>query len=108
MLMAVVVRYFGGTRLGAGGLVRAYSASVQQAVEQLSLIDNIPLTQIKLLCSYPCEATVRHLLNECEGEILSSHYGEQVELQLEIPLVAKQSFLEKLNNQENGQFQQLK
>jgi uncharacterized YigZ family protein len=103
-IMAVVVRYFGGTRLGAGGLVRAYSAAVQQATEQLSLIENIPLSQISLTCNYACEAVVRHLLNESQGEILNSEYGGEVALTLQLPTAASGPFLEKLNNQANGQF----
>ena len=104
-IMAVVVRYFGGTRLGAGGLVRAYSAAVQLATEQLTLIENIPLSQLKLQCDYPCEAVIRHLLTEADGEILNSRYDAQVNLTLELPQAVEASFIEKLTNQANGQFQ---
>lgn len=106
-IMAVVVRYFGGTRLGAGGLVRAYSAATQQATEQLSLHQNIPLCQLSLQCSYSCEAVIRHLLDEAQGKLVSSDYAEQVTLSIELALAERDVFLEKLNNQANNQFQLL-
>ncbi|MGK0440949.1 MAG: putative YigZ family protein [Pseudohongiellaceae bacterium] len=104
-IMAVVVRYFGGIRLGAGGLVRAYSAAVQQATEQLNLIENIPLIQISIICNYACEAIIRHLLSESQGEIITGNHGGEVALCVQLPAAGSRHFLQKLTNQANGQFQ---
>ncbi|MCR8922740.1 YigZ family protein [Dasania sp. GY-MA-18] len=103
-IMAVVVRYFGGTRLGAGGLVRAYSAAVQQASEQLSLQRHIPLSQLSLQCSYPCEAIVRHLTDKVQGRIIEASYGADVQLLIELPSAELSAMLSQLGNQAPGQF----
>lgn len=58
-IMVVVVRYFGGIKLGAGGLVRAYSTATQQAVEGLSLRELQPTSRRTLRAPYADEAELR-------------------------------------------------
>lgn len=69
---AIVIRYFGGIKLGAGGLVRAYSQAVQQAVERLPLIEKKSLTEVYIKTAYSMESQVRYWLKD--AEILSTHY----------------------------------
>ncbi|WP_339669455.1 YigZ family protein [Dasania marina] len=106
-IIAVVVRYFGGTKLGVGGLVRAYTAAVQQATEQLALQQHVPLSQLKLQCSYPCEAIVRHLIEQVQGRIVDADYGAEVKLCLELPSAEQAALLSQLGNQAPGQFSRL-
>lgn len=67
--MAVVSRYFGGVKLGAGGLVRAYSTATQNAVEGASLEKFIPAEIIKLACEFSAEANLRHFLSGIDASI---------------------------------------
>jgi len=80
-VMAVVVRYFGGTKLGVGGLVRAYGAAVQQAIEKTTLLKQIAKVPLSLKFDYAFEANIRHLLSESESEIISCEYTECVTMQ---------------------------
>ncbi len=57
---ALVVRYFGGTKLGTGGLVRAYTDAVRQAVERAPIEPLVVREQRSLLVSYADEPRVRH------------------------------------------------
>ena len=84
-VMAIVIRYFGGIKLGAGGLVRAYSQAVEQAFAEAELIEIIP-TVIKT-CSVPFaqEQFVRHQAGQHQSEIVKVNYSNTVELRLEIP-----------------------
>lgn len=79
-VMAVVVRYFGGTKLGVGGLVRAYGAAVQQAIEEATLVRQIPRCSVSIACDYASEANVRHAIGVGEGLITDCEYGEGVVL----------------------------
>ena len=79
-ILLVVVRYFGGTKLGAGGLVRAYSSSASGVMECLEVVTNTPLREARLRLDYAEEQPVRRLLEELEVTVSSSTYREHVEL----------------------------
>lgn len=59
---AVVTRYFGGVKLGAGGLVRAYSSSVAQAVEQAGKVKKVPMGSYTFQCSVADSGKIMNLL----------------------------------------------
>jgi len=61
-VVAIVTRYFGGVLLGAGGLVRAYSASVAQALEQVTLMRRVELTQVTLTVPLADAGWLEHAL----------------------------------------------
>ncbi len=84
-ILLVVVRYFGGTKLGAGGLVRAYSSSASGVMESLEVVTNTPLREARLRLDYAEEQPVRRLLEELELTVSSSTYGEHVELLIRFP-----------------------
>lgn len=83
-IICVVSRYFGGIKLGAGGLVRAYSNSTRSAIEQLTVKKKVELSLIQLQFPYPFESSVRHYLETSKIRINKVNYHEQVLLQLEI------------------------
>ena len=70
----------GGTKLGAGGLVRAYGTAVQQASELLTLIDKIPQQEVTIECDYADEPALRRWIEANDGSLLSSNYTNLVVL----------------------------
>lgn len=84
-IVVVVSRYFGGTKLGTGGLVRAYTSSVQDALDKLPLEDCVALKSITLKFDYQYENTVRQVLNKFSLEITDSIYTDNVDMKLEVP-----------------------
>lgn len=56
----VVTRYFGGTKLGVGGLVRAYSEAVEEAVQSAKLLKIVNVTPVKIVCEYKELSSVIH------------------------------------------------
>ena len=103
--LAVVVRYFGGVKLGAGGLVRAYSAAVSQATALASFTTISPQRELSLSLAFSDEARLRQLLQQCGGEVLTQHYSQQVELSVRLPEPAVTDFIEQMNNVTAGQAQ---
>jgi len=84
-LCAVVVRYFGGTKLGTGGLQRAYGASVRQALSLLKTTIKIPMVYKSLACQYTQVNDVMHLLELRNCIIKEQKFTDNVELILAIP-----------------------
>lgn len=75
--LAVVVRYFGGIKLGAGGLIRAYSRSVKEAVQHADLVTIEPRLQYSLTFSYDLIGKLEHALVD-KATIINKEYGEFV------------------------------
>ena len=82
---AVVVRYFGGTKLGTGGLQRAYGASVRQALGFLQTKIKIAMVHKTLACQYTQVNDVFHVVELAEAEVINQNFSEQVALTIAIP-----------------------
>ncbi|MBN7796231.1 IMPACT family protein [Parahaliea mediterranea] len=84
-VLVIVVRYFGGIKLGAGGLVRAYSAATREAVEAAPCRQREQLACWRARGDFACEQPLRHWLDQHGGYLDSVCYGEQVQLDLRAP-----------------------
>ena len=102
-IVVVVTRYFGGTKLGTGGLVRAYSSSVQFGLDKLELIESVPFKHGKIEFSYEHENQVQQLLRQLDVEITNINYSQTVELFFDIPLNLAEKLSENLGNVTKGQ-----
>ncbi|HSV50600.1 MAG TPA: YigZ family protein [Burkholderiaceae bacterium] len=101
-VLATVVRYFGGVKLGAGGLVRAYTDAVAQA---LLGAQKIPLERQQLLrCSVPyaLEGLLRRELEAAGAPLLQVQHGSLVELQFSLPQPVAAAFVERINEAGQG------
>ena len=85
-IIVVIIRYFGGIKLGAGGLVRAYSASTQQAIEQVETLNKVPMISRTLACDYAVEPELRRFIASLAGEIKNADYGLQLVCEVHLPL----------------------
>jgi len=81
----VVTRYFGGIKLGKGGLVKAYTAAVQAAFEKLPRSLHIDWAELRATVDYPRLAPLERRLADFECEVLATDYAERVFLQLRLP-----------------------
>jgi uncharacterized YigZ family protein len=82
---AVVIRYFGGIRLGTGGLVRAYAGSVQKVLEELPLDKFIPSKRVRFVLPYADEDALRRLLNIQGFALEDICYTHEVEIYACLP-----------------------
>ena len=77
-VIIIVVRYFGGIKLGAGGLTRAYAGSAQAAVDEMVLLPYIPMTQVQILAEFATEAQCRYVVETLNGHIDDVAYSQHV------------------------------
>ncbi len=78
----VVTRYFGGTKLGTGGLVRAYSEAVKEVLAILPLAEKVPTHTVMLALPYNMLERVRLLVAEENGRILDETFAADVTMTL--------------------------
>jgi uncharacterized YigZ family protein len=83
---AIVTRYFGGTKLGVGGLMRAYRGAVGAALQQVTLEPFVPLLRVEILCDFAEESRVRFLAGQHNGVCGEAVYSDSVRLTVQLPV----------------------
>ncbi|UJF22237.1 YigZ family protein [Shewanella sp. OMA3-2] len=102
---AIVIRYFGGTKLGVGGLMRAYSSGIKQGISQLSLRTKYIRYPITLECSYAQLVDVEYLVALHDGVILAKAFSDKVDIRFELAKDALADFNTHLATMTQGTLQ---
>lgn len=100
--IVVVTRYFGGILLGAGGLVRAYSASAAAAVTQSGVVEMSPSDTLLIRVDYPVWDRVAYLLEHLPCKIQSTDYAADVSVHLLCKTANSQEICQKLIQKTDG------
>lgn len=101
--MAVVVtRYFGGTLLGTGGLVRAYSKSVQIGLEASEVIEKRSGFLLKMAADYNGIGKIQYILGKKEIPTIASEYGADVVLEVLVPEEEEEGLKEEITEGTSG------
>ena len=74
----VITRYFGGTKLGTGGLVAAYSQAAKAALAALVTEEKVTRRRFEIVLPYPLHQPVRRALEECEARLESEEFAAEV------------------------------
>ncbi len=104
-ITAIVVRYYGGVKLGTGGLVKAYSGGVQQALAQVETLRKVPLNEYTLQCEYAHLAAIELMLEQVGGHIVESDFQVTIRLRVALPQVCLADFTQKLADISRGTLQ---
>lgn len=91
-VLVVVTRYYGGTKLGTGGLARAYGGAASAVLGEARRRVRLLRGELELVFSYDDTAPVMRLIDRFEGRVTSSHYGEGTTLVVQIPLSQLEPF----------------
>lgn len=103
--VVVVTRYFGGTLLGAGGLVRAYGASAKAAIDKAGERDMTLCSVCALSCSYTLYGRLPALIAKYGGSIDSSGFTDEVQLGFHLPCENLSAFNKALSEESSGKIQ---
>ncbi|PAU77835.1 YigZ family protein [Halovibrio salipaludis] len=87
----VVIRYFGGVKLGAGGLVRAYAGAAEAVLSSLELEHREPRVSLQLEIGFADEQPLRLELERLGGELAAIEYGQGVSVQVSVPATAREA-----------------
>jgi len=95
-VVAVVVRWFGGTKLGKGGLARAYAAAAREAVAALPVVFRVPVVRLLVEVPYERVGAVKRLIRPPEVELEREEYGAAARLVLVVHEERQESLRESL------------
>ncbi len=95
-MLVVVVRYFGGTKLGIGGLVQAYKAAADEALKQAVIIEVEITDTVEIEFEYDAQPEVMKLLKDFSLILIHQDYSTKVELKLSYRLRDEERLFEKL------------
>lgn len=98
----VITRYFGGTKLGTGGLVRAYQDAMRQVVSEVPRAEKCRVHLLLLEAPYSMLERLRRLTAQQHGTILQEDFGEQVTLTMQLRVEYLDRFQAALSELSNG------
>lgn len=97
-IVAVVTRYYGGIKLGTGGLVRAYGGTLAQALQTLKVTEKVHFRYLRTRLDYALLPVLEHTLNEFQGRIEHAEYGADVQVRMAVPETELAHFESALRN----------
>jgi uncharacterized YigZ family protein len=100
-VLIVVTRYFGGTKLGTGGLSRAYSDAAKQVLDRVKVIVKIKYKTISLVTDYDHMREILALVNKFNGMIGKTDYADNVIFSAQIPYSKFSTFQKEINSMIN-------
>jgi uncharacterized YigZ family protein len=100
--VAVVTRYFGGIKLGAGGLIRAYGKAVSEGLKAAGIVERRLARVMHVTIDYTWLGKVENELRSSDYTIKDIHYLENVELEIFVDETEKQTFIDWMTELTNG------
>lgn len=96
--LVVVTRYFGGTKLGTGGLVRAYGEAADRTLSRASIVERVVRTPVRLRFAYDDTAPARTVLRQFDAAIQDSRYTDVTEWTVGVRVSEVEAFVEAFTN----------
>ncbi|KAG7380947.1 hypothetical protein PHYPSEUDO_006585 [Phytophthora pseudosyringae] len=99
----VVTRVFGGVKLGPGGLIRAYGAAAQGAIEQAEIVDKVPTTLLHVKTAFSHVDVVKRACDHFAAEIVAQEYAEDATFTVRVPVLKSDEFVGFVRTKSSGQ-----
>lgn len=97
-VVVVVTRYFGGTKLGSGGLIRAYSSAVSEVMHKVGIVERQVQTQVDVTVAYSLSGMLENWLENSSYQLLDTSYLEHVTYHLGVPSQAVETAQKEIVN----------
>ncbi|QLE78980.1 YigZ family protein [Francisella sp. Scap27] len=101
-VLVVIVRYFGGTKLGIGGLIRAYGQATKKVIESAEIIEVQPCSSVCIKYDYTETASVETVIKHFDAEIVSQSYDIFITMTVKINAIDKFEFIQEIINTTKG------
>ncbi len=101
-IAAVVTRYYGGTKLGTGGLVKAYGGAVQEAVADMPRAERVDSVDVTVQVGYGSIGAMQQLWPEFEAELLEQRFEVDAEFSVRVPRVSLPAMQRAIQNATRG------
>lgn len=98
----VVIRYFGGTLLGTGGLVRAYSGAAQEGLKNSKILEKCLGRQLRITTDYTGVGKIQYILGQNKIAAMDSQYTDQVEITAMVPFAKVDQIVSAVTEGTNG------
>lgn len=95
-ILVVVIRYFGGVKLGVGGLIMAYKSAAGDALKHANIVEQEVCERIEIAYSYAATTEVMRLVNTFDMKVVRQEFREMCALEADLPLKNKDRFDEKV------------
>ena len=102
-IVTVCTRYFGGVKLGTGGLSRAYAGGVKLLLQTLPTELKIKRVHVSVRVAYPHVESLQRLLDDLEVIVEHEDYGEEVRYQIAVPSMTLETLREQLAQLTSGE-----
>jgi len=100
--VVVVTRYFGGIKLGYGGLVKAYSDAASRAIEKAGIVEVYETERFEVTFPYNLFHTVKKTVEDADGRVVGEEYGQLVKFTVETRKGEAESLMELLRERTKG------
>lgn len=101
-LLITVTRFFGGTKLGTGGLVKAYAQAAKRVVERIRVVEYVERRSFSLVLSYDTYETVKRVMEESDVVTTREDFQEQVLVQGNVPVSKQDHFTDLVKGATSG------
>ncbi len=104
-ITVVVARYFGGTKLGTGGMARAYGGAVSAVLAEAQTAIKVVTMELNFCCDYQWSNLIEQLLLKFDGQLIEANYGIDINYRIAIDVRTAADFSAQAHQRANGQIE---
>ena len=101
-IIVLIIRYFGGTLLGTGGLVKAYGDSTKLVLDGIQTEDLVEKTAFSLTIGYDLYENTKRILTSAKADSLKEDFGTEITITGSIPTTSKEQLASQISDLSNG------
>ena len=104
-IIVLIIRYFGGTLLGTGGLVKAYGDSTKLVLDGIQTEELVEKTPFSMTIGYEMYESTKRILASVNADSVKEDFGTEITISGQIPVSAKDSLVSQISDLSNGRRQ---